>query len=342
MVNTESQVQIDREGMFELICSFWVCRAIHAAARLGLADSVAAQPMTAVELARSVQAHPPSLYRLLRALASVGIFRSDEQGRFHPSPLSNALRTDVPGSLAPFVLMELGESHHRAWGELEYSVRTGEPSFDRVVGTPIWQFFAENPAMDALLGAAMTGMTEMTVPAVLTAYDFGRFGSIVDVGGGEGAFLSAILAAQPQASGIVFDRPDVTEAACNRIERDGAAERCRYVGGDFFSHVPSGADLYLLKWVLRDWGDERCVDILRTCRKAMRSDSTVLIVDTVIPDGDIPAPGKLIDLDMMVLSGGAGRTAAGFDNILAAAGLFCSRIIPMQSPDSLIEAVAIS
>ena len=335
----DATTQSSFEQMVELIQGFWVARAVHAAAHLALPDHLSDGPKTAAELADLTGTQPAALYRLLRALAGVGLFREDEHGRFTSTGLGDTLRTDVPGSLSSFVQMELGDAHHRAWGQLLHSLRTGGPAFEQAVGTTIWKFFEETPEMAAHLGRAMSGLTEMTADAVLAAYDFSPFRRLVDVGGSAGTFLGAILAAHPGATGVVFDLPHVVEAGRTKVAAAGLAERCELVGGSFFEQVPGGADLYLMKWVLRDWEDASCVEILRTCRKAMRPDARLVIVDTVIPAGNEPSPGKFIDLDMLVLGGGQERTAEEFRTLLAAAGLTLSRILPMRSSSSAIEAL---
>lgn len=324
-----------------LVCGFWVARAIYTATRLGIPDLVADGPKTTAELARLTASHGPSLYRLLRALASVGLFSETEDG-FLPTPLGDTLRSDVPASLSSFVLMELGESHHRAWGELVHAVRTGEPAFDAAMGMTAWDFFERDQEMARHLGRAMHGLTENVVAAVLEVYDFSGFSRLVDVGGGEGGFLAAVLGGRPEATGVLFDLPYVIDNAQSRMRETGLADRCELVGGDFFAKVPAGGDLYLLKWVLHDWGDEESIAILRNCRQAIAEDGRLLVVDTVIPPGDAPAPGKFIDLNMMVLGSGRERTEAEFTALFAAAGFRLNRVLPMRSPSSIVEAIPIS
>lgn len=323
-----------------LVCGFWVARAIYAATRLGIPDLLADGPKTTAELARLTASHGPSLYRLLRALASVGLFSETEDG-FRSTPLGDTLRSDVPASLSSFVLMELGESHHRAWGELVHAVRTGEPAFDAAMGVTAWDFFERDQEMARHLGRAMHGLTENVVAAVLEVYDFSGFSRVVDVGGGEGGFLAAVLAGLPEATGVLFDLPYVIDNAQARMRETGLSDRCELVGGDFFAKVPAGGDLYLLKWVLHDWGDEESIAILRNCRQAIAEDGRLLVVDTVIPPGDAPAPGKFIDLNMMVLGSGRERTAAEFTALFAAAGFRLNRVLPMRSPSSVVEAIPI-
>jgi O-methyltransferase domain/Dimerisation domain len=329
------------ERMFEMVYNFWVTRAVYAAVRLAIPDQLASGPKTPAELAELVQAHPRSLYRLLRALASIGIFEECEQGRFRSTALSDTLRSDVPGSLASLVLLELGDSHHRAWGELVHSLRSGEPAFDKAMGTKIWQFFADNPEPALTLDRAMTGLTMLVVSDILNIYDFTPFNKIVDVGGGAGGFLDAILATQPEATGILFDLPYVIENTRAKIVETVADKRYELVGGSFFDQIPSGGDLYLLKWVLHDWSDDASIMILKNCRAAIAENGTLLIVDTVLPPGNLPAAGKFIDLNMMVLSGGQERSAEEFDILLTAAGFRLNRVLPTKSSSSVVEAVPV-
>lgn len=324
--------------IFEIVFNFWVARAVYAATRLGVPDQLACGPKTTAELAELVGADPRALYRLLRALAGIDIVEEVEPGRFGSTPLGEPLRTDVPGSLASLILLELGDSHHRAWGEVVHTVRTGAPAFDKAMDTPIWPYFANHPEMALILDRAMTGLTAMVATEVVEVYDFGPFRRIVDVGGGAGGFLEAILAGYPRADGVLFDLPYVID----NVRKNGAEHKAyELVGGDFFVEVPGGGDLYLLKWVLHDWDDAACLAILKNCRTAINEHGRLLIVDTVIPPGNVPAAGKFIDLNMMVLSGGQERTAEEFDALLSAAGFRLSRILPTKSPSSVVEAVPV-
>ncbi|MDO0937302.1 methyltransferase [Streptomyces sp. DG2A-72] len=337
----DAHAQPDFPRMFEIVTSFWVARAVHAGTVLGLPDLVAEQSRTVDELAELTGTEPRSLYRLLRALTGVGVFRTDEQARYASTPLGDTLRSDLPGSLASFVQLELGDSHHATWGRLVESVRSGEPVFERAVSQPIWEFFESTPVMNEHLGKAMTGLTAMVADAVLDVYDFSPYRRIVDVGGGEGGFLTAILRAHPEVLGTVFDLPHVVANGRPRIAGAGLADRCEMVGGSFFEKVPEGGDLYTMKWVLHDWNDESSIEILKSCRRTMSDDARLLVVEAVVPDGDGFAPGKIIDLNMMVLSGGQERTPDEFQRLLAAAGFTLTRILPTRSPSSVIEAIPI-
>ncbi|GAA2780665.1 methyltransferase [Streptomyces showdoensis] len=333
------QREPDFGRMFEMVTSFWVARAVHAGTVLGLPDHVAARPRTSAELATVTGTDPRSLHRLLRALAGVGVLSVDEEGRYTTTALGDTLRTDVPGSLASFVQLELGAAHHGTWGLLADSVRTGQPVFEAASGHPIWEYFERTPELADHLGKAMTGLTAMVADAVLEVFDFSSYGTVVDVGGGEGGFLSAILGAHPGTSGIVFDLPHVVANGRARIADAGLADRCELVGGSFFEKVPEGGDLYTMKWVLHDWNDESSIEILKSVRRVMPADGRLLVVDTVVPEGGGFSPSKIIDLNMMVLSGGQERTAEEFRTLLDAAGFTLTRILPTASPSSVIEAI---
>lgn len=323
-------------AMLQMIASFWISLALYIAAKLGLPDLVADGPKSAEELAAATGTHAPSLQRVLRALASVGVFARTDEGRFALTPLAATLRSDVPGSLRAFATVELGEEHYPAWGDLLHSVRTGEIAFDHHFGMPVWEFFERHPENAATFNDAMTGLTDAVNGAVLESYDFSPFRKIVDVGGGHGRLLAAVLSATPRAKGILFDAPSVV-AGSPPIET-GLAGRVEKVAGDFFQSVPAGADAYLLKWIIHDWDDERSVAILKNCRNAMAEGGRVILVEAVLPLGDEPHFGKFIDLNMLVMTGGRERTEEEYRTLLEAAGLRLTRVVPTPSAMSVVEA----
>jgi len=327
------------EQIFQLFTSFWTSRAVYVAAKLGLADLVQEGPRTAAELAEATGTHAPSLYRVLRALASTGIFVEDEQGRFATTPVADLLRSGVPGSLRSSAISELGEDHYEAWGNVLHSVKTGGIAFDDHFGKPVWQYYAENPEIARTFNDSMTGLTRTVEDAVVGSYDFSAFRKVVDIGGGHGSFLASILKANPTAEGVIFDAPQVIEGAEARFRQQGVEGRCAAVGGDFFEQVPSGGDLYTLKWILHDWDDERSVAILKNCHRAMGPNARVLIVDAVIPPRNEPSLGKFMDLNMLVMTGGRERTEAEFRELLASAGFRLTRVIPTSSPVGIVEGV---
>ena len=327
------------ERLTALIFGAWTAKAIHAAAVLGIADHLESGPKTVAELAGLVGAHAPSLYRLLRAVASVGIFEEDGQGRFAQTTLGAGLRSGGPGSLRDTAISMLDPGHDRCWDDILHSLRTGEVACDHVFGTGIWDYYRAHPEEARAFNGAMTGLSEMVGGAVVEAYDFAPFGTIVDVAGGQGSLLSQILRASPKARGVIFDAPRVVEGAGPNLEAAGVADRVERVGGDFFESVPTGGDLYTLKWIVHDWDDERSVAILKNCRRAMGPGAKLLLLEAVIPPGNAPMLAKFLDLNMMVITGGKERTEREFADLLAAAGFRLTRVIPTKSPVAVVEAV---
>ncbi len=326
-------------AMLQMILGFWASRAVYIAAKLGIADLLGEQPKSAAELAEATGTHAPSVYRVLRALASVGVFAEDETGRFALTPLAATLRSGVPGSLRAFATVELGEEHYPAWGDVLHSVKTGEIAFNHVFGMSPWEFFATNPENAKTFDEAMTNMTLVVNDAIMTSYDFSPIGKIVDVGGGHGSLIASILKANPKMEGVLFDVPHVIEGASHLIEAESPLERCELVAGDFFESVPSGGDAYMLKWIIHDWDEERSVVILKNCHRAMVEDGKLLLVEAVIPRGSAPFFHKFMDLNMLVMTGGRERTEAEYRTLFEAAGFRLTNISPTQTEMSVIEGV---
>lgn len=323
--------------MLQLISGFWISRAVYVIARLGIPDLMKSGPKTAEELASATQIHAPSLFRLLRALASVGVLRSAEGGSFALTPLSETLVTDAPSSLRWFAVSELGQEHYPAWGNLMHSVKTGEIAFDDFFGVDVWKYFQQNPEDAAVFNDSMSGVTALINDAVLSLYDFSGFEKIVDVGGGHGALITSILKKNPQLKGVLFDAPEVIEGARPRIEAAGIADRCETVAGDFFKAVPAGGDAYLMKWIIHDWNDEKAITILKNCRNEMPQNGRLILVDCVVPESDEPHFSKFIDLNMLVMTGGKERTEREFAELFATAGFKLSRVITTDAPHSIVE-----
>jgi hypothetical protein len=280
------------------------------------------------------------LRRLLRVLASRGVFAEEPDGAFVLSALAEPLRSDAPGGSARDYALFLGQPFaQRPWEELTGSLRTGQPGFDLVYRAKLFEYLAANPADGAIFNNAMSSNTSREADAVIAAYDFTPFGRIIDIAGGHGGLLAAILASSAASKGVLFDLPQVIAIATGASRDRGVAGRCELVSGDMFTAVPPGGDAYILKRTLHDWDDNRAASILRHCRDAMNQDGRILIVDMVIPAGNEPHPSKHYDLMMMVMLGGQERTEEEFAVLLAAAGLDLARIIPTRSPLSIIEAV---
>ncbi len=325
-----------RDTLLQMTNAFQLSQAIYVAATLGIADLLEDGPRSADDLAKTTGTHTPSLLRLLRALASVGIF-SETDSCFEVTPLAEYLQTDTPGSLRNFVMLIGQQSFWRSWGHLLHSVRTGESAFHKVYGMAPFEYWANHPEEDAVFKAAMTSLSSGVVDAVVRSYDFSGIGVLLDVGGGEGALLAAILAANPSLRGILFDQPHVVGTAGALLERAGVANRCEVVGGSFFEAVPAGADAYLLKSVIHDWDDEAAIEILRACRAAMDHSGKLLVVERVIRPGNDPDPAKFSDLNMLVIPGGQERTADNFEVLYAEAGFKLTKIIRTGSVYNIVE-----
>ena len=325
--------------MLQIISGFWVSRCVYILAKLGIADLIKDQSKTAEELAAATGSHGPSLFRVLRALVAVGVITQDDQNRFGTTPLSDTLRSDVRGSLRAFAMTELGEEHYPAWGELLHSVRTGEIAFDKAFGQPVWEFFAQNPENARIFNDAMSGMTAQANEALHAAYDFGGIKKIMDVGGGHGGLITSILKKNPNMRGILLDSPQVIEGAKTTVAASGIGERCELVGGDFFQSVPPGADAIILKWIIHDWNDDQSVAILKNCHRALPDNGKLILVEAVVPASNEPHFSKFIDLNMLVMTGGRERTESEFRKLYEDSGFKLTRVVPTESPFSVIEGV---
>ena len=325
------------QQMLQIIGGFWVSRAVFVIAKLGIADLLKTGPKTAEELASATKMHAPSLFRVLRALASVGILNATD-GRFSQTPVSETLVTDAPGTLRWFAVSELGQEHYPAWGNLMHSVKTGEIAFDNFFGVDAWKYFQQNPEDAAVFNESMSGLTAVANEAIKSVYDFSGFETVIDVGGGHGGLITEILKNNPNTKGVLFDAPKVVAGARPKLEAAGVADRCETVGGDFFKFVPGGGDAYIMKWIIHDWNDDKAITILRNCRNQMDRDGKLILVDAVVPAGNEPHFSKFIDLTMMVMTGGRERTEKEFAQLLAAAGFKLLRVIHTDLPTSIIEA----
>jgi len=329
----------------QLIFGFFPSQAIFVAIQLGIPDLLADGPQTSEELAKATQSDPQSLYRLLRALAYLGILNEADPECFELTALGSPLRSDDPESLRPAVLLFTGERSWRAWGGLLSSVQTGEIAFDKIFGTDVWDYFAQHPELSEMFNEAMSSGTRQLAPSVIEAYDFSRFKTLVDIGGGDGTLLAAIVAATPGLRGVLFDSAAGFAEAPGRLGETGVSDRCELVEGDFFRSVPPGADAYLMKSIIHDWRDDQCVRILENIRRAMLDTGTVLILEPIVSarvDPSFTAIGMMMsDLNMMVCTGGRERTEAEFASLLGAAGLRLETVVELAPPSavSILEAV---
>jgi len=311
-----------------LINGFQVTQAIHVASTLGIADQLKDGPRSAEELAPLTQSHAGALYRLLRALAAVGVFKEDENRRFALTPMGDCLRTDSATPIGAWAEYAGSPYVWRSWGHLRHSIRTGENAFQSLNGQDIWSYRADRPAEGAVFDRAMTELSRGSAEAVIAAYDFSAFHHVVDVGGGRGLMLAAILAAHPRMQGTLFDQPQVVAGAKAVLEPHGVADRCQIAGGSFFEKVPEGGDAYLMRVVIHDWEDDEASAILKACRRAMRQTAKLILIERIIaPANETPAT-KFMDLNMLALPGGRERTRGEFSDLLAASGFELTRVVP--------------
>lgn len=325
--------------MTQMILSYMTTQAIYVAAKLGIADLLKDGPKSSLQLAEETNVHARSLYRVLRALAGIGIFTEVEDDSFALTPLAETLRSDAHGSLRGTAIFMGDDWHLRVWADIMHSVRTGEPAVEHVFGKPIFSYLAENTEDAAVFNDAMTSMSSSVIEAIMAAYDFSSIERIVDVAGGHGLLIGSILKANPQMKGILFDVPSVIEGARKRLEAEGVEKRCELIAGDFFESVPGGGDAYIMKHIIHDWDDERALTILKNCHRVMRSDDKVLLVEMVVPKRDEPAAGKFLDIEMLLFTGGCERTEEEYAALFERAGFRLTKITPTASPYSVIEAV---
>ncbi len=314
-----------------------ITKALYVVARLRIADLVSDAPKTATELAQATDVHAPSLYRVLRTLASIGVFAEDEAGRFALTPLGATLESG-PGSLRHMAIFYGAPWHWRMWDGLLDGVRTGRSGVKEAEGVELFEYLAANPDAAREFDESMTSASLKDAAAIAAAYDFSTFATLVDVGGGQGALLGTILKANPALRGVLFDLPSVMTAAERRLGERGVAERCRVVGGDMFETVPDGADAYIMRNVIHDWDDADCLTILRNCRRAMAPGAKLLVVQEVLPLGNAPSNGKLLDVQMLLI-GGKERTEAEFRSLYADAGFRLTRIVATETPHHIIEGI---
>jgi len=333
--------------MRSLIAGYWVSRLIYVVAKLGIADLLKDGPRTTGDLADAAGAHAPALYRVLRTLSGYGLFAEMKGKRFKLTPLGATLRTDAPASMRAFALMLVEKHVWDAWEQLIYAVRTGQLPFDKMFGMPFYSYLEQHPDDLEVFGESMTSLSGIENPEVAVAYEkihkAAQIGTLVDVAGGHGSLLAMILGRHKTLRGVLFDLPAVIAraAADKHVTAKAVAGRCTLVGGDFFTSVPKGGDAYILKYILHNWDDESSVRILENCREAMNPKGRILVADPVIPPGDTPSWGKLLDIQMMVVVQGKERTKEEFAALFKRAGLKLTRVIPTRCPLSLIEAVRI-
>ena len=335
-MKTEAKPNL-RQDLRRLINGYQVSQALHVVAALGIADRLATSPMSAPELAADLKVSETLLYRLLRAVASIGVLEELSGQRFQLTELGEGLRSDVPGSLAGWAVFYGRPYIWAAWARLADGVRTGDNPFQLEHGTDIWSYRQAHPEEAAIFSAAMNSITGQVTAAVVSSYDFSRFGEVVDVAGGGGALIAAILGRHPHLRGVLFDLPHVVAGDRDFVEAAGVADRCRLIGGSFFEKVPDGADVYVLKSILHDWSDEDSMRILKTCRAAMRRDATLLVIERILGPRNEDRDGSFSDLLMFVGPGGRERNVEEWELLLREGGFDLHEVIPAESV-AIIEA----
>jgi hypothetical protein len=325
--------------LIQMCAGAWVAAAVYGAAKIGLADHLADGGRSALELAPVTGTHPPTLHRFMRTLAGLGILTEGDGQRFALTPLGEALKTGAPGSARSTLIAFGGPAFWRSWEEIQYSPDTGKPAFDKVWGMPVFDYLAQHPDAASHFSEAMVGFHGSEPPTVAEAYDFSGVQTIVDVGGATGNMLAAVLSRHPDLRGVLFDLPHVVRDAPALLKARGVEGRVTIETGSFFERVPAGGDAYLLSHIIHDWTEAQCLTILKHCRGAMGPDGRLLIVETVLPEGDVPHQGKLQDLVMMVVPGGQERTEAEYAALFGKAGFQLRRVVPTSSVVSIVEGV---
>ena len=325
--------------LIQMVSAYWISKVIYAAAKLGLADLLAAGPKSAAELAGTTRTHAPTLHRLMRTLASLGVLTERDTQRFALTPLGEALKTGAPGSARASVITLGSPMFVGAFEEIMHSLETGRTGFEKAMGMPIFDYLAQHPDEASMFSETMVGFHGAEPAAVAAAYDFSVFKTVVDVGGATGNMLAAILTRHAGPRGVLFDLPHVVKDAPALLRQRGVEKRVTIEAGDFFKTAPAGGDAYLLSHIIHDWSEAQCLTILGHVRKAMKPDGRLLIVEFVLPAGDTPHPGKILDMVMLVVPGGQERTEAEYQPLLRKAGFRLTRVVPTESPVSVVEAV---
>lgn len=342
-MTTTAAPQVQNQGvqgfpaMMQMITGYWVSISIYVVAKLKIADLLqTGQPIAVADLARQAQVNEDYLYRIMRALAGVGIFKESEGKRFTQTALSELLRSDVRGSMHGIAVM-MGEEHYQAWGHLLESVRTGNRPFEAVYGMPVFEYFEKNPQAGEIFNSAMTGFAASMHSAIVATYDFSAFKTLVDVGGGHGMLLSTILEKTPGLRGVLFDLPHVVQGACIP---ESLNSRVEIVSGDFFKSIYAGADAYILSTVIHDWADDLAITILKNIHAAMPDHAMLLLSENVVEPDNQPSPAKFLDINMLVMTeGGRERSSEEFRALFQKAGFELKRIIPTPSGVCVLEGV---
>jgi O-methyltransferase domain/Dimerisation domain len=335
----EAPIAVSPEAqLMQIVGGCFPSQAVYVAAKLGIADLLKSETLTVAELAEKTGTHERSLYRLLRCLASLGIFKETNAKVFELTPTAELLVSDHPGSMRDAAIF-MGEPWHwSVYGDMLYSVTTGKVAWERVHGKEVFPYFQEHPEEYEIFNRAMTSFSTNVLPAIVEAYDFAGVKKLADIAGGHGMLLTGFLKANPELQGLLFDLEQVIEGAPVLLEKEGVADRVELRNGDFFESVPAGADAYMMKFIIHDWDDDRALKILRNIHQVLPADGRVLLIEMVVPVGNDPHFSKIQDLEMLVSPGGVERTPDEYRELLAQAGLELRRIIPTKSPLSIVEA----
>ena len=325
------------QHVFQIALGYIASTALYAAVKLEIADQLAGGPRPVADLARSTGANEDALYRVLRLLASLGIFEETSPRQFANTAPSSTMRAGIPGSVHDMALFLADPLHFRVYADAMHSVTTGQPAIEKTVGMPAFEYFAKDQAESEVFNNAMTGFSTVVISAALEVYNFSGIDTLVDVAGGHGQVLMSILEKYPSMRGVLSDVDHVIAGAIPRIREAGLEGRMKTEVIDFFKAVPEGGDAYIMKHIIHDWDDDRALTILRNIKKAMKPGGRVILLDSVLQPGNTPDFGKLIDLEMLLFPGGRERTEAEFASLFRRAGLELSRIVPTQSPLSVIE-----
>jgi O-methyltransferase/methyltransferase family protein len=325
--------------LIQMGIAYWTSQMVFVAAQLGIADRLCAGPRTSDDLARELELDAAAFHRYLRTLAGLGVVTEVDRRVFGLTPLGEALKKDAPGSARASILILGGPVGTKSWGELLYSLQTGKTGFEKLIGKNLFEYLAEHPSDASLFSETMVGFHGAEPAAVAAAYDFSRFGTVVDVGGATGNMLVNILKRHSRPRGVLYDLPHVVADAPAFLASRGMAERVSIESGSFFDRVPAGHDAYILSHIIHDWDEARCQTILRNVRRAMKPDGRLLIVEMVLPEDDTPHPGKMLDMMMLVGPGGQERTPSEYEQILRPTGFDLARVVPTQSAVSVVECV---
>ncbi|MCP3099537.1 acetylserotonin O-methyltransferase [Myxococcus sp. K15C18031901] len=326
----------------QMVYGFWVSRCLQIMAELDIADIIGDDPKTVEELAQASKTHAPSLRRLLRLVSGLGILhRDDKTERFRLTEMGQLLRKENPDSVYGSLRAHGLLISWQAWGDLSTALKTGQPTIDKFMGMPFFDYLAKDREVAEIFNTSMAAYQSLNAPAVVGAYDFSGAKSVVDVGGGTGTLLARILQAYPSIKGAIYELPHVKHEATAMLKELGLGSRTEVLEGDFFQSVPPGYDIYILSQIIHDWDDERSLRILSNIRAAMKPDSKLLIVETVLPGDNIPHFGNLYDMAMLVVVGGRERTGPEYTALAEKAGLRVQRVLPTHMPPSVVEIVPI-